>query len=246
MKKTYLSAAIAIVGFAAFQTANAQVSPGSYSAGDIFIGFESASLSKNYVVDIGADITAFSSLSLGADLATTFGTNWYGVSDLKYGVFGLASDDSYVIASVPAGNAAPVKKAAGALATADAHYNAMVNGLNTSAGNGQGLTLGTYQNVGTGADTGLATWSGNAKNTPVFTIYNSPIENSITSLLDVYTTTGTTSTAQFKAIGGALGGSLQVSSLGVISAVPEPGTYALFGLGALLLVIAVRRKSHNA
>ena len=28
-----------------------------------------------------------------------------------------------------------------------------------------------------------------------------------------------------------------------VSAVPEPSTYALFGLGVLLLVIAVRRKA---
>ena len=38
---------------------------------------------------------------------------------------------------------------------------------------------------------------------------------------------------------------MQISQAGAfgIVAVPEPGTYALFGLGALALVVAYRRKS---
>jgi hypothetical protein len=30
---------------------------------------------------------------------------------------------------------------------------------------------------------------------------------------------------------------------GVITVVPEPGTYALFGIGALILIVAYRRKT---
>ena len=55
-------------------------------------------------------------------------------------------------------------------------------------------------------------------------------------MLDIYSADSTTSSK----IGG-----LTVDSSGNISSVPEPSTYALLGFGALLLVIAYRRKANS-
>jgi type VI secretion system secreted protein VgrG len=41
----------------------------------------------------------------------------------------------------------------------------------------------------------------------------------------------------------ALGAALTFDGSNIITAVPEPSTYALFGLGALALVVAARRRA---
>ena len=61
------------------------------------------------------------------------------------------------------------------------------------------------------------------------------IEAGISQQLALYELAGSTPTVNL--------GRLQIDSNGTISAVPEPSTYLLFGIGALLLVIAYRRHS---
>lgn len=242
MKKSILTALFALASVAAFNSVNAQT-PVSWSVGDVILGFENASHNKNLLVDLGSGATfsanlsggTFSSIDLSLDLASAFGSDWAtnGTTGLLYGIFGLPSDKSIVYASVAAGDAAPDMIGAGGLATTLSHYNTLGNGYNVDKGT-QGLTVGVYQNVGSGSDTSFKTWSGNSVSVAPFATYNISIENGVSGNLDVYGTTGSTSTQL---------GTLTLSPTGTLSTVPEPSTYVLFGLGALVLGITLRRRA---
>jgi hypothetical protein len=118
-----------------------------------------------------------------------------------------------------------------------ANYNADITAVPTEGG-----TVGVIMNVGSGTDIATSTWSGNSPSTQPFAAYSVSIENIITGNLDLYSVPNSGSaTAIFSQ---ALGNNLYVNSSGFIgvAAVPEPSTYALMALGALVLVIACRRK----
>jgi hypothetical protein len=250
MKKTLLASVITLAGFAAFNTTEAAPVAWNTSGGDVFLAFESTSLSKDYLVDLGqGSILAtaissgsFSPVDLSADLSTVFGSDWAtnSTSNVQYGLFGLPSSKTIVYASVASGNAALVKKAAVALSTTSSDYKTLGSAYNTDIGSGQGLTVGVEQLVGTSPDTGLtSTWIGNTTTAPYFGVYNASLVNGVAGNLDVYGTTGSASTLE---------GTLTLSSAGLLSvvAVPEPSTYALCGLGALFLVIVARRRRLDA
>jgi hypothetical protein len=238
MKKHILSVLIAAAGITA-----ASATPTLFSAGDIIIGFESVSLNKNLLIDIGQGTTvaSFSSINAGADLVSTFGANWYALSDLNWGAFGVPSSKNQLWATVASGNLALAAKSVGALGTPLNRFNGMgANYNNDLTYNGQGGTVGVTMNVGTGTDVGTSTWTGNNPSTTPFAAYSVSIENGVTGNLDLYQIPNSGSaTAIFSQ---ANGNALNVSSAGVVSVVPEPSTYALCGVGALLLFVAYRRK----
>jgi hypothetical protein len=104
----------------------------------------------------------------------------------------------------------------------------------------QGGTVGVIMNVGSGTDVGTSTWIGNNPATTPFAAYSVSIENGVSGGLDLYSVPNSGSaTAIFSA---ANGNALSVNASGVIAVAPEPSTYALMALGALVLVIAYRRK----
>lgn len=239
MKKTLLTAVLALVGATAFNSVKA--TPATWAAGDVILGFENAAGTKDLLVDLGNGSTFASnfnslSMNLNADLISTFGADWATniSTGVQYGLFGLPANKSIVYASVAAGNTAPPVKVANALSTGLAHYDTMGAGYNSDIGNAQGLTVGVFQNPGSGSDTGFSTWTGNNVSVAPFATYNVSFENLVSGNLDVYGTTGSTSTQL---------GTLNLSSGGALSVVPEPSTYALFGIGALVLCLAIRRRT---
>ena len=247
VKKALLSTLIALASFKSISSA--QAAPVTWVSGDIFLGFENATGSLNYLYDLGAGSTfaasvlagSYAGINLNADLTTVFGSDWAtnATTAVSYGIFGLPASKAVVYATVANGNLAPVLKSSGQLtSSALPHYNALGAGYNTDIGNiNQGsMTLGVKQIPGSGTDTSFSSWSGNSPSVAPFATYNASFENLVSGKLDFYSTTGSTST---------LNGTMQISQAGVfgIVAVPEPGTYALFGLGALALIVAYRRKS---
>lgn len=246
MKKTFLSVALALAGVAAFTTA--QATPISWSYGDVFLGFENAAGTKDYLYDFGSGSAlasavqngTFTPVNLNADLTNAFGSDWYTntTTGLEFGAFGMTGNKSIVYASVASGNPALPFNSASALSTTLTHYATMAasgsGGYTYDLNNGQALTLGVYQ-LPTGIDGGVTSWTGNTPTTTPFLAYNVSIENGVAGNLDFYGTTGSAST---------LYGTFKLSSAGVLSvaAVPEPSTYALCGVGAVLLLIAYRRR----
>jgi hypothetical protein len=147
----------------------------------------------------------------------------------------MPSDKSIVYSSTPSGGNAPVKKAVGALnspfslySTFGANYNGVLAG---GAYDGNTGTLGAGVVTGNGS----GTWNANLATAADFGVYNSTLEADVATGLSFWGVTGSTQT-QYNPY--------TLSSSGVVSAVPEPSTYAFFGLGALVLILAYRRKAN--
>ena len=220
---------------------NSQATPTTWAAGDIIMGFQSATKGKNLLIDIGsgANIASFSSINAGADLVRAFGATWYTLADLSWGAFSIATDKHTLWGTVASGNNPLTAKAKAGLSTPLNRFNGMGANYNADIAT-EGGTVGVIMNVGSGTDTGTSTWTGNTPNTTPFGAYSVSIENIITGNLDLYSVPNSGSaTAIFSQ---ALGNNLYVNSSGFIGVVPEPSTYALMALGALVLVIAYRRK----
>ena len=240
MNKLNKTMAVAALLLAA-HVGNSQATPTTWQAGDIIMGFQSATAGKNLLIDIGsgANIASFSSINAGADLVRAFGATWYTLADLSWGAFSIATDKHTLWGTVAAGNSALVARSVGALTTPLAKFNGMGNNYNSEIST-QGYDVGVIQILGTGTDVGTSTWTGNNPATTPFGAYSISIENGVSGRLDLYSVPNSGSaTAIFSA---ANGNALSVNSSGVIAVAPEPSTYALMALGALVLVIAYRRK----
>jgi len=236
MKHNVLSTVIALAGLAALTNAGAQVT-NTINPGDLVLGFEATGgtgSSTNLIVDLGPE-SGFSSinLNLNADLDTVYGTNWYSSGFVDYGLFSVDSSNTVYLTST---NTAFQRKVSGALATIISDFGA-VSSQYTGAYNtpGELLTTGVTE-----VSTNVGAWSYYNPSTQPFATYNRSIEAGVGTSLTLYSMTvaAHATPASF----GTSVGQINVASDGVISAVPEPSSYALFGFGALLLVIAYRRR----
>jgi len=242
MKKHLLALLIAA---GAVSTASTQAQVANANPGDVILAFDDASIQKEYLVDLGAGSTLanFQSINVGTDLATVFGSSWQTDQNLQFGLFGINTTKTDVWASTSSGNGAFPIKSTGALATTSAHYNAIIGNFNGDIANGQGLTAGVQVNIGTGSDKGYSTFLGNnptATAGSAFAVYNQSLMTGINGTLDVFQT-GNGAGSSVALFSSAAGSALQVDATGQV--IPEPSTYALMGLGALLLVIVYRRKT---
>ena len=244
MKKSLLT-----IASASLMMLGAHAAPVTASPGDVFLAFEDTVQNKNYLVDLGpgSNLSSFTSLNIGSDLATVFGGSWSTDVNLYYGVYGINSGKTQAWGSVLTGNNALPYKASGALGSALSGYSALANNFNAELPT-QGLSQGVYFNVGSGLDQGTATWTGNhptASGTAAFGTYNASLEAavSLNQTLDVYKLAPSPVAAIFSALNN---NALGINSSGLVQVVPEPSTYALAGLGALLLVIAYRRNTKTA
>jgi PEP-CTERM motif len=236
MKKTLL-AAIALTGAAVLGNANA-------ANGDLYLGFEATGgigQTANLVFDLGSAAN-FNSISgnIGADLAATYGDNWYSRSDLFYGAVGavnpsLSGDPINTLYGTDNSGAGAWNRAsAAAQGTVVSKIRSMQTQIGTDLANGQGgLTSGVViMNNSELAAWGAYTTIGGTS----FGSFNGSIEGSVGSVLDLYRM------APGVGQGGYIG-SLTIGQDGSVAAVPEPATYTLMGLGALILIVAYRRKT---
>jgi len=268
MKKTILALALAATAIT-----GAQALP-EYNDGDVFLGIRSKTGSFTYTLDLGTMdqfINAyngnynvnlnvgFTAANLAADLSDNtkgFGASWYSSSDVVFGLFG-----GYQLGSVYS-------------SISGMPDNAMIIGspvgatLNGNISNQQLVQLGSYAGAISGSigsstnsvtvntafiapNTVTGTWADfqyggnsttyNNMGSAAYGLYTGSLETQIGNVLNVNAIYSSGDSIR----GGVIGG-VSVGSDGTVSftAVPEPSTYFLLGIGSLILLIAFRRKSN--
>jgi len=242
MKKTLL-AALAFAGFAAMNNASAQ---SAYVDGDALLVFRASGgtgASKNIQIDLGNfSSKSFSSINLDLSSASsilglTYGSGWYSRNDISWGFIGANSADFSATLGIKSGYSAP------AISLGD---------LNTVQMGVDNIRLaGAMGNAGQGTVNGYAYSIYDTSNSGSFTAaddggFGTVFSGTITAGINQYSTLDLyqygTDLDAFVSLSPVMTGSASIAS-GVISvqAVPEPSTYALFGFGALILIVAYRR-----
>ena len=250
MKKTILVLTMAL-GLGGIKAA-------TFNIGDtnsLYLGFYAAdSISTDSVlINIGSPNLVISGYTFdmsGASsvLSSTFGSGWHTNSEVFWGVFGRVSS------STSANTRAWISMADNDVEL----YTDAEGGTNISStkwGNinsGITTTVGYYNNTGGAVKSTITNSKGDILQVSVApnsgTSYNvyamerwfvfvNPVDAAVTTGLDIQSWNKSGTSYINQTTFGVVS-----QSNGVISVVPEPATYALFGFGALLLIIAYRRK----
>lgn len=270
MKKTLLAAAIALGGFAALNSASAQ-SYSNGDALLMFRIDQSASAGTtgynyNVAIDLGnvwggsALNYNFSSANLASYLDATFGAGWYNNGNLYAGLISanafsaitsypmesanspLLSGNDWSYLNSYAGSSSGVAHAflAGGTTNSIADSNGGMHWVSVLPINtGVGLVSGfsTYDDPLSTASLGLGNWNGLLPGGISTALSASDSNNPVNLEVNTYYKTGTGTTTN--------NGTVTIDSTGAISVstVPEPSTYVLFGVGALVLVLVARRRN---
>lgn len=240
MKKTLLTAAIVLTGLAAFNSAQAQQFTQTNSGlGDLILGFENTGGggSTNLLVDLGSvtNTSALDSLNinLNSDLISAFGTNW--ASTVSYGLYSVTSAKE-IYASGPTNQGQGYQlESSSTAATQKTDFQNLTVLFNNNGVVGQTTAFGVLESVATTYSWGYFTPAEGAFNNANYTSIDIPIGSDA-----ILFAQPTGSSSHY---GTNSGLEFTVSGSGQVSSVPEPATYALFGLGALLLGIAYRRRA---
>jgi hypothetical protein len=238
MKKTLL----ALIASASL-ISGAQAADTNYNANDVLVGFRStdSEIKKAYIVNLGqftnvANYTSsWGGINLETDLLTVFGNNWS--STTQWGMVSISGGKKYTAASTKSGNeptVAPEVEAgvAGylvALNTLGGGFNNLVYTPGDSATAGL-LTEGVW-----GTDSDIS-WYDDV-NSGAYGV--GPFEASTTEDISLFVAYGPTAAVGLRNTTQGVN-SFNVSD-GTLKVVPEPSTYALFGLAALILIVAYRR-----
>jgi hypothetical protein len=248
MKKILVAVFVVLSLVSAGQAASTPVvAPGNYQAAnnEIFLGFTSQSLNKDYVVDLGdyssmflSSFTGGKTLNINTDLTTVFGASYSTlVTDLKWSLYGLNYNLGTgavlsAVGSVVAGAPALSTKSTTALNNADTALSTVISQVATDTS----LVNGMQQTVGVnGAAKGVNMWLGVADSSSPFNTYNQNLAGLISSNLDIYSATPSAATKLMTL-------NFNTGVVSAVAAVPEPTTYALIGIGAVALLFAYRRK----
>jgi hypothetical protein len=265
MKKSTIALVIALVSGGMLTAANAQVP--AHTKGDIYAGFwqldSDNAVAKNYAAKIGtrASITAarnFDTLALlGSDLDTVFGSGWYNnngdTSKVYWGVFGSIttgfsngnSNPAYFIgvnSSISSSENIPtLDENQGDSALAFSNFVQAFNSARFDTGND--TTAGSLVNGVnmTGVGNNFASINQLESGFTLLTASDASTAVNILGDGDMYVWAGKIAADWGDGNAGTFVNRLTVNQSGVVSVIPEPSTYALFGFAALLLIVAYRR-----
>ena len=263
---SFFATVVLLSAFTAFSPVHAVP---SVNDGDIFLGIRNkVSGTQTYVIDLGSfdnfynnanPVTpyslnqGFTAAALVSDLNTFLGGGWYNNANVVYGLFGgYQAGSSSSISGLP-DNALVI----GTL-TSTPVGNIADQTINTLTGYAASIGSSVATSVGVSSawvnNNGSGTWDGyqyggtanaaNGQGSSAYGFYPGTLETQVGNTLYANTVYSSDSGAN-NGKTGALIGAVTLASDGTLSlsAVPEPSTYILFGLGALLLVIASRRRS---
>lgn len=253
MKKTFLALALA----AGLVSAKAD----TYNIGDgnsLYLGFYAADevSTRSVIVNLGRSADVFNGISLnqsalGSVLSSTYGAGWFNNSQVFYSLFGYNGNyGEYGNVYVGRDSTQPVLQTSvmGDTSLNDDKYYAYSDAIGTVLANHQsgGAEL-SYVTGSTGhvhqfsvVDNSPVSFSGRADR--AWNLFTSPVYAQVVSNLSIQefvydgsvfetTQSGSSTTVYVQNTGG------------VVSVVPEPSTYALIGIAALLFVVAYRRKT---
>jgi len=251
LKNILMTAVVALTTVASVNAATT-----SYNDGDLMLGIRKAGTSVDYLVDLGqassfdfSHTINFAVSGIAADLSATYGSDWHSQSAITYSVFGTLSNNNdtgeqfMVYTTNP--NATSFNSQnhqgtiSGYMSNVGGLYDGQISTANDSVGIWQttGGTLAVYANYQPGGSLAsgksFATWTSNEA------AVNSALNFDVLS--EGWTGSGT---------GTAEPGTFSLDASGDLSytvqAVPEPSTYAMVGLGALGMLVMLRRRSVQA
>ncbi|NDC37442.1 MAG: PEP-CTERM sorting domain-containing protein [Proteobacteria bacterium] len=253
MKKTLLLLSL-IGGLASASAATYNISD---QDNNLFLGFYAADevSTKSVLINLGTSADVFKGFTLdlssaSSALSSAYGTNWFNNSQVYWGLIGY--DGAYgnygsVYVARPTIQPLLNTDVLGSTALTEDQYwtlsdkiGALVNAHNAgaavfsqvlgSAGNTHQISI---------MDNGGSTF--NVLANANFSSFTSAVYEQITGGLSIQQFTYDGSSSFPTAFDGTFGNITQAG--GVITVVPEPSTYALLGLGGLLLIMAYRRRA---
>ena len=257
MKKTLLASLLVLTGISAINSATAA----TYTPGDALVFFRATGgigSDKNVVIDVGNLFSPFTGFTVNLSasnsiLGSTYGANWWTRNDLYWGTIGSydGSTSLDTVIGLNAGNSSAVSSTTvldqsalssisgwvGNVANAAGQGGATQTGVVTSltATNYASIFANSYSGSVTQADTAPNFW-GNFSGS-LGSVASAFQSNSVWAYTLDYNSANLDPNANaLKAITSITGGVVSVT------AGPEPSTYALMGLGAAVLFLAVRRR----
>jgi PEP-CTERM motif len=255
MKKTLLALTFAI-SVAATQAATYNIG----DANNIYLGFYAADSvsTKSTLINLGTRENVLAGFNLDFSSASsiisqTYGSSWFTSPDVYWSVIGLNPGTNVWVGKADA--AGPLTRSSGSqvISVTLGDYGKIVTRYDNTMVNAIGAGA-TRTDVTSGADTYQVSVVENSSGPNFGADANAKwgvFRESVMSPVN-------TANAGTLALGGidiqqwAFNGSnysnqttigMVTQSGGVITVVPEPGTYALFGIGALILIVAYRRKT---
>lgn len=268
MNKLMVTAVVAL-GSATLLITSASAQTYPATTGDLILGFQTASPNTGNTIDLEIDLgqaSNFSSLAGGtivnltdgstsagqtgafsiADLTSTYGTT---PASLKFSVSGSMGPggNNEVFISQNTANTIALSPSQGTLSNSiNSMYLAFTNGTPGATGS----TDATILTTATGAYKGIAGSTGNYGGNFSTTKTQSTYSSTGAVVFDLYDvpqgTSGNATELGYFTLYGANdttdAGQLTFTSTAPLAA-PEPSTYALFGLGALVMVLALRRRN---
>jgi hypothetical protein len=221
-----------------------------------YLGFyaDDAVSTRSVIVNLGNSTNVFAGISLDQSglasvLATTYGANWYNNSDVRWGAFGYNGaygngGNAFVGRNSSLSNL--ITGPGGRTSLNEEQYYTFLDyasalfAAHNNAGADKSYVTGStgHQHQFSVVDNSSTSFSGIADD--AWTIFSSAVYAPVTSNLKVTEYNGTT----FGTVGSGPAAAASIESTGgVVSVVPEPSTYALIGIAALLFVVAYRRKT---
>jgi len=237
MKKTILTVIMTIGILAIGET---KAAPLTWQSGDVLLGFHALNSPNSYdlLFDLGnnAAIQSFASLDISTEMNAAFGASWATRTDIYWAAAGGASGNKNLVMSksFDSTHASPWVSLGNGNSSVGGNIAATANRYNGDIVANNVIRNGVLE--ATSDSTQL--WEGYLANSFGFTgSLNSGSTDVIASTgLDLYAISATRNAP------GTLLNSIAIQGNSVV-AVPEPATYALLGMGALLLVVAYRRKN---